>query len=418
MLKLNQKSKIGVNEELMMVKMYVDENQSMKQIAEHFGVERRLISKRLKKHGVTIRANLPYHFSKEAYQDWNEQYSLGYSYESIANSYGVARKTVSEYLQNKLNLPSRAGLKIFPKETYEIWSELYLHGATLEEIATQFDVTATTVANRLRELGVDRRNGYILPESTYDEWVILYEAGFSTREIGEQYEVSKFPVTYHLKRKGVRLRESWEWHLSKPHLMDVEPSDVQKQVILGSVLGDGTLIDQSKGASLRIKHKEGQKEYLEFKMKILGELISNAGLVYTETEAKGKTFGQFYASTVPNMYIKSLRNMSYQSGKRIIAELIPLLDPLGLAVLWCDDGHYNKKKMGALFTLNFSWDDNQLLANYLVEQFGIECTVNEWKDKKRNKSYPYIYITVAGMNAMKKVIREFIPESMKYKIGE
>jgi hypothetical protein len=415
MLKPTQKIEIGANEELMMVQMYVDENLSMREIAQHFGVERRFVSKRLKKHGVNTRANLPYNFPDEVYQDWAEQYTLGYSYEHIATSYGVSRKTVSEYLQNKLILPSRAGQKIFPAETYQIWAEMYIHGATLEEIANLFDVTATTVTNRLKELGVDRRNGYTFTESVYDEWVDLYEDGFTTREIGDQYGVSKYPVTYHLKRKGVRMRENWEWHLSKPHLMNVEPSDEQKEVIVGSVLGDGTLYDQAKGAFLRIKHKEGQKEYLEYKMAILGEFISDAGIVYTETVAGGKTFGQFYACTVPNMYLKSLRKLSYQVSKRVISDLIPLLGPLGLAILWCDDGSYMEKKMGSLYTLNFSWEDNQLLANYLEEKFDIECYVKKWDDKK---PYPYIYITVNGMKVMKEIIRDYIPPSMLYKIGE
>jgi predicted DNA-binding protein YlxM (UPF0122 family) len=414
----NKKNGVGHAEELVMIQMYVEENKSMREIAEHFGVERRLVSKRLKKHNVTIRANLPYNFPEEVYQDWADQYALGFSYQHIANSYGVCRETVRDYLRNKKKIPSRVSLKIFPLETYKIWTELYLHGATLEEIAIQFDVTNSTVAKHLEELGVERRNGYTFPETVYDEWVEMYEDGFTTREIGDQYGVTKFPVSFHLKRKGVRMRESWEWHLSKPHLMDVEPSEEQKQVILGSVFGDGTIFDQSKGAYLRIKHKEGQKEYLEYKMNILGEFISNAQLVDTDTVSNEKSFSQVYGCTVPNMYIKSLRNLSYKSGKRIIKDLIPYLEPLGLAILWCDDGHYMKKKSGSLYTLNFSWEDNQLLASHLDNKFGIECKVSKRVDKKYNKSYPYIYITVKGMKVMKEVIREYIPSSMMYKIGE
>jgi hypothetical protein len=256
-------------------------------------------------------------------------------------------------------------------------------------------------------------------EDVYDEWVRLYADGFTTREIGDIYNVSKFPVTYHLKRKNVGMRENWEWNLSKPHLMDKEPTYEQKQVILGSTLGDGTLCDQAMGAYLRIKHKEGQKEYLKYKFEILGEFISLAGITETETDANGKTFQQVYSSTVPNMYIKILRRLSYVNGKRVITDLIPQLDALGLAILWCDDGHFMvNTKAGKLFTMNFSWEDNELLCKHLKEKFQIECSVKERYVEEYDKTYPVIYVTTAGMRTMKEVIKEYIPPSMKYKIGE
>ncbi|QNF28521.1 hypothetical protein [Metabacillus elymi] len=403
---------------LKMKVMYLIERMSLSEIAEEFGVERRLVSYRLKELGVEIRFTAPKNFPQEVYQDWAEQYQLDFSYEYIGKQYEVSKETVRYYLQNKMGIPSRASQKIFKEETYLIWVELYEHGASLQEIADQFDVSISTVAKHLEIRGIERRNGNTFTEEIYDEWTALYKAGFTTREIASLYGVSKFPVTYHLKRKGVRMRENWEWNLSKPHLLEAELSYEQKQLVIASAMGDGTLYDQAMGAYLRMKHKEGQREYLEYKKGILGGYIALAGMVETETDANGKTFEQVYVCSVPNMYIKKIRTLTYCSGVRVIRDIIPLLDSLGLAILWCDDGHYMKKKMGKLFTLNFSWEDNELLAAHMSDKFGIECYVSEIYSKKYNKKYQCIYITVEGMKQMIEVISPYVPSSMRYKLGE
>lgn len=414
----DKKRKIRSEDELIMKEMYVKDGKTLKEIASYFDIEYRQVSSRLKKLGVKIRANLPYNFPEEVYEEWAEYYHLGYSYYYIAETYSVSKETVRDYLQNKKGIPSHRASKIFEEDTYTLWIEFYESGATLEEIAEDFDVSKSTVAKHLEKRDVKRRNGFKYPEDIHDEWIELYDEGFSTREIGNLYNVSKYCIGWHLKRKKVRLRESWEWNLSKPELLNVDPSFEQKQVILGSALGDGTLFDQEMGAYLRIKHKIGQKEYLEYKKGILGEFVSNSGLVHTETEANDKTFQQVYCCTVPNMYIKMLRNLSYSNGLRIITELIHQLEALGLAILWCDDGNYTKQKSGKLSTNNFSWNDNELLALHMQEKFRIECYVKKQYSKEYDKIYPIIYITTAGMETMKELIKNYVPPSMKYKIGE
>jgi AraC-like DNA-binding protein len=72
----DKRVKIIPEDESQMIKLYMDELWSLDKIANHFGIERRQVSRRLKKLGVTIRANLPYNFPDYIYQDWAEYYQM------------------------------------------------------------------------------------------------------------------------------------------------------------------------------------------------------------------------------------------------------------------------------------------------------------------------------------------------------
>lgn len=406
-------------EDLLKMKyMYSVEQKALHEIAKEFGVERRLVSKKLKEIGVVIRSNNPKNFPEEVYNDWAEQYKLGFSYQNIASKYHVSKETVRVYLQKKMNLPSRTSKKNFSPGTYLLWGDLYNNSKSLEDIGEEFEVSSSTVAKHLALQGIDRRTGYTFDDNVYENWIYMYNEDFTTREIASIHGVSKFSVSFHLDRKGIRMRKNWQWNLAKPHLLEAELSNDQKQLIIGSAMGDGTLFNQAKGAYLRMKHKEGQRAYLEYKMKILGEFVAEAGLVDTKTSANGKVFNQVYVCSVPNMFIKQIWTLTYQSGERIIKDIIPSLDSLGLAILWCDDGSINRKGSGHLSTCNFSWEDNELLAAHLQEKFKIECYVNKKYDKYYDKNYPYIYVTVEGMKGMIRVIQKYVPPSMRYKLGE
>jgi transposase-like protein len=403
-------------EELHMVALFVEEKKSMKEIAKQFNVDYRCIKERLLKHGVILDTPIPNQYN-EVYDEWAELYVNGWTYQAIAELYGAARETVRERLQ-RMGIPSRESSKRFTPETYQTWGELYKNGATLAEISLHYGVTESTVAKHLEALGIERRKGFQFQEHVYDSWINLYYGGYTTQEIADRYGVSKYPVIFHLKRKGVQLRQSWQFNLSKPHLLYKDPSEETKQLVIGSALGDGTFFDQKVGAYLRMKHKAGQREYLEYKMGILGEFVSDAGLVETETKFGDQPFQQVYACSVPNMFIKQIRVLSYLPEGRSIRDLISMIGPLALSIAWCDDGYYTRDQSGILNTCGFSWKDNQELAQYLQQTFGIECYVIKRYDKKYNQYYPAIYLTVKGMRSLKETIRDYVPPSMQYKLGE
>ncbi|MCI3919928.1 hypothetical protein MO973_06745 [Paenibacillus sp. TRM 82003] len=410
----NRKRNLTAQQEAAICEGYLA-GRNMSELAYEFGVDSRTIRNRLQKHGVPIASPIPGQY-EEVYNEWRELYESGLTFDAIAVLFGANKETVRERLR-LMGVKSRRSAKIFSSEIYDAWGELYLHGATLEEIGSLYGVSATTVSKHLEKLGIKRRNGYAFPFEVYASWADLYLAGHSTREIAFMHGITKFPVTFHLRRLGVNLRQDGVWNLAKPHLLETEPSDEIKALIIGSALGDGTLCNQANGAYLRMKHKVGQRDYLNYKVEILGDYVSKVGIVDAVTYIEDKPYRQAYASSVPNMYIKDIFMLTYTTDGRFILPLLPMLCPLSLAITWCDDGYYTKERAGILNSCGFSWEDNEALAQHLHSCFGVHCHVNSRYDKKYNSTYPTIYITVEGMKQFVELIAPYVPTSMKYKIG-
>lgn len=167
---------------------------------------------------------------------------------------------------------------------------------------------------------------------------------------------------------------------------DYYPTIIQKNIIVGSILGDGNLAlyGRSKNAFYREHGSEKQREYrkwkceqlrtLDFKLDESGKLHSPSHPIYTNLYKK------FYNS----------------EGKKILnSDNISLLDhPIGLACLYMDDGSLvidsnnglNKKYIYpriSIYTLSFSEEENQLLIEHIKRKFNIPFKLKKRPDGKK-----------------------------------
>lgn len=166
------------------------------------------------------------------------------------------------------------------------------------------------------------------------------------------------------------------------------PTNIQQNIIVGSVLGDGSLAlyGRSKNAYFREHGCDKQKEYrqwkcdqlssLDFKMDDSGKLHSPSHPIYTNL------YNKFYTD---------------EGVKHISKGNISLLNhPIGLACLFMDDGTLvidsscgiNKKYLFpriAIYTLCFSKEENMLLQEHILKTFRIP-----FKLKKRSDGKNYI----------------------------
>ncbi len=86
-------------------------------------------------------------------------------------------------------------------------AERYLAGATVYELATEFDIDRHTVANRLKHAGVVMRR-QPPTEATIDQMVHLYKTGHSLAHVGERVHVNATTVANHLRDRGIPMRLS------------------------------------------------------------------------------------------------------------------------------------------------------------------------------------------------------------------
>jgi recombination protein RecA len=120
-------------------------------------------------------------------------------------------------------------------------------------------------------------------------------------------------------------------------------SDMQWQVVLGSLLGDGNLSPNRRdrnGVRFRLGHGAAQKEYLDWKV----SLLDNIPCSRTQND-KGVAFADF----TPLPELAELQRTVYMGdGKRTITEeYLKALTPLALAIWFMDAGSFTLRSKGA-----------------------------------------------------------------------
>lgn len=117
-------------------------------------------------------------------------------------------------------------------------------------------------------------------------------------------------------------------------------SKEQKSLLIGLLLGDGTI---SSNYVFKLSHSEEQREFLEWKVKLLDRVgLKNNGIKeYISTCGYNKGKKVLYSQMSINQTIKVLRRTVYVPKKTITRALLNWLTPLGLAIWYMDDGCIN-----------------------------------------------------------------------------
>ena len=166
-------------------------------------------------------------------------------------------------------------------------------------------------------------------------------------------------------------------------------SEIEENIIIGSLLGDGTisLYGRSKNAYYREHGSVKQLNYRLWKYEKLKNLDFKINTNYKYPKI----------SSHCNIYFTTLYNKFYINKiKTITEENIKLLThPIGLACFYMDDGTLVidsvKRKDNSfyifprisLYTLSFSEDENIILKDHLEKTFGIKTKIKYRKDGKK-----------------------------------
>lgn len=194
----------------------------------------------------------------------------------------------------------------------------------------------------------------------------------------------------------------------------------QRSLIIGSLLGDGTMRVGKNAihANFKVEHGLAQKEYVLWKQGILKPFV------FTEMQlsCRYKTNGEKYPKSwwfrtirhpcLTEIYKEFYEGEGYRNGKKLVPPNLGIdLNPLSLAVWIMDDGCFSREKID-ISTYSFSMSDIEFLKKLFSKKFGIE--MNHFRD--RDKGYR-MYCKKSETQKLIKVIRPYIIPSMKYKIG-
>jgi len=219
----------------------------------------------------------------------------------------------------------------------------------------------------------------------------------NNKEIGRT--INKHPQAVCVKRRalGLPFREC-----------DVTPlSFFQKQLIFGSLLGDGSIVKGKSDKNCRFSeaHSIKQKEYLLFKCEKLkpysGKFIEYPGKYGMECKFSSKNHSCF------NVFKKMFYS---KSGKKVIkfTTLKHIIHPLALAMWFGDDGSKEKREY-RLATASFSKKEVKLLIKWLKKVFSIESSL------LKHGKYWYIAIRKDRWK-FTKLVKPYLSKGLNYKL--
>ena len=105
----------------------------------------------------------------------------------------------------------------------------------------------------------------------------------------------------------------------------------QKEILIGTILGDGHLEKNGNGVRLRVDHGMSQTEYLKWKYEELKNLATNKPRVIRAYHKRNKKFYErLHFSTFSNCLLEGWRNRFYQGSIKVIPKDIDkiLISPL------------------------------------------------------------------------------------------
>lgn len=239
----------------------------------------------------------------------------------------------------------------------------------------------------------------------------LFEKGLGDIAISKELNCS--PDGVYVVRKRLGLKRKYKLCESKPNPLTQE----QKEVLFGTLLGDGSLIKKGrqKNPVGKVEHCEKQLCYLEYKHSLLKNLCSSISKqIRTSNVDRNKTFApsgesvSFSFKLNANPELTEFYTAFYGEGKKIIP--IKLLEqyysPLAMAIHYMDDG--NKTVSGYLLATMCFKKENQLeFCKFLKEKYGLDVYLT---------SKNMVYIPARSAKEYTKLILPYFPVCMKYKL--
>lgn len=181
-------------------------------------------------------------------------------------------------------------------------------------------------------------------------------------------------------------------------------SVIQKDLIIGSLLGDGYLMPTTCGCSFRVHHGIKQKNYLDWKYSILRNIVN--------TKPKRGNVNSYYFRTISHPEFNEYRKLFYDSENRKIlpSKLSKMLNFRSLAIWIMDDGSRDGRSL-RINSQNFNYSEHIMLTNVLKDNFGVSANIHKDKNMFR------LWIRAKDMDKLKKNIFPHIIPSMFYKLS-
>ncbi len=189
----------------------------------------------------------------------------------------------------------------------------------------------------------------------------------------------------------------------------------QKEILFGTLLGDGHLETQNDGRTYRLKieHSMKQKEYVDWLYCEFQEWILTPPIARIKRRG-GSQSTNYGFSTVSHGALRFFSHQYYEkSGVKKVPRIIHRwLTPLALAVWFMDDGSMKSKhhKARILNTHSFKKGDIERLIDVLRSRYMLSSVIRKQSDGLQ------IMILGESANDFARIIRPYMHNTMVYKL--
>ena len=393
---------MGRRKEIDLDKMKVLYNQGLSdyEIAKKLNCSRKTIFRRREELGLPVN-----YWQSPIWNQVEEVKSMlaeGKSGEEICKKMNFSHSTLTKF-KKKYDVKGHYDMKM-SKEDIDKAMQMAEEGYMDTEIGKVFGVTGGNIQ-------VHRKNRNIESKFTYDkvskidnkQFETLFNQGLGDAAIAKALGMSTDGIYSHRMRQGY-LRESHAEAKNNPLTQD------NLEIILGIMMGDGSMEKTHKNARMTTAHSPKQKEYTEYIMEKLSNLNPHMYHHIAKPHPKtGKCYENYALNFPANPAFNEIYEHFYRDGKkRIPIELFDNFTWQSLAYMYMDDG--SKASCGAqLATLCFTIEELRKFQDFLLQKFGIETTICKSKA---------LYIKARSYRLMKIQIEPYMCECTKYKIGE
>ena len=313
------------------------------------------------------------------------------------------------------NVPNRGAFPLSAevlREKYETQTDL--------EIAAEVGVSGVLVAYYRRKWGIPTkssrqraeaasgRTGPSLDDLTASRLSELY-VQMGERGIAAMYGVARPAI--------IRLRRKWGiatiTKSDRCTRNDLELTDLQKEVVIGTLMGDSFL---SSNGVLSMSHAFHQIDYLRRKHALLAPL--SRPIAYEESVTDdGVVCFCFGFYTVQHAWLKELRKSFYPNGTKIFpASVLESLSVRSLAYWYFDDGHRDEGSNLPSIALGPLTDENSLeVARTVSERFGLDAYLPPYCMGTSCKS---LCFRASCTDVFYSLIKEFATPDMLHKLPE
>ncbi|MCL5432367.1 MAG: hypothetical protein M1484_04765 [Patescibacteria group bacterium] len=186
----------------------------------------------------------------------------------------------------------------------------------------------------------------------------------------------------------------------------------QREILIGTLLGDGHLEKNGQYTRLRVDHYDKHKAYVFWLAQEFLPFSLKPRRILERDKRNGKIYSRWHFSTRSLPIFDEFRELFYSEKKKIISRsLINMVSPLALAIWYMDDGFKRKDSRGFyLCTSSFTIEEQDLLQEILRKRFDLGTKIHFQHQLGR------IFIPSASAVRFNTLVKPYVLPVFNYKL--